>query len=815
MNRIDDLEKTFVAPVNDGIDFSGNLIVIFDGNDAPRTVDLSDYMNCDEVTISRVSDPQQTTGTVSRGRDGAVVYVTNRLVSRRGSIHFIRKNQYWKVRDDQERLHRGDRQLSRAASLLGADLLKITNDNDPDDVFLMIAYSDIGGSAWKTVELNRNKLLRIGRDDGESDVVLPDINVSRNHAELFYDSGRDAWCVKNRSDNGTFVNTDRIEGDTRLYNKDVIQIGKTHFVLIRDRSGEKPVERLFYHTFGNSIEARGVVVRRGSLLKGVKTRTNRVNMKVNAGELVAIVGGSGAGKSTLLNCMCGYLKPAEGHVLVNGVDLYEKYKDLRHLIGYVPQSDIVYDQLTVEQMLRYSARLRLPETVRGAGKKDVEQAVTRALSIVELTHKRNAKIGELSGGQRKRASIAVELLANPDILFLDEPTSGLDPQTEKELMNSLRRTADAGKAVILVTHSTLQLKMCDKVAFVGPGGHLRFYGPLDAAFEHFGTDDIVRIFEIIEHMKPGQDGGYAASPREEKRGGEQERKLFGHHQVNRLRQFPVLLERNFALLFSSLGRSLLTVLSFLLPALIVRFILPKIVTNKALFVEKSMHPNAALIMYLLACTVCFFVTLMSSTQICKEFTVLKREKMAGESLIIYYLAKIVCLCLLDAAAAGITYFAFVSSYDMPDTSHVWSGNRELFFTMFLMYLAFTTMGLLISALVTKPEATSTASAFVLISQVLLSGILLKLTGVLNRVKQIILCYHCSRALGFVLESHPYAYADRENVDFTTQNLEHEWIWLGALSLAFAVLTVVWLTVNLKTEVSKPKDRPGLLKNSKQ
>ena len=145
----------------------------------------------------------------------------------------------------------------------------------------------------------------------------------------------------------------------------------------------------------------------------------------------------------------------------------------------------------------------------------------------------------------------MELLANPDILFLDEPTSGLDPQTEKELMNSLRRTADAGKAVILVTHSTLQLKMCDKVAFVGPGGYLRFYGPLDAAFAHFGTDDIVRIFEIIEHMKPGQDGGYAAAPREEKRGEEQERKLFGHHQVNRLRQFPVLLERNFALLFSS------------------------------------------------------------------------------------------------------------------------------------------------------------------------------------------------------------------------------------------------------------------------
>ena len=245
-------------------------------------------------------------------------------------------------------------------------------------------------------------------------------------------------------------------------------------------------------------------------------------------------------------------------MLINGVDLYERYQDLRHLIGYVPQSDIVYDQLTVEQMLRFSAKLRLLETNPNAKKKDIDVVINRTLSIVEMTHKRNAKIGELSGGQRKRASIAVELLSNPDILFLDEPTSGLDPETERELMLSLRKMADGGKAVILVTHSTLQLKMCDKVAFVGPGGRLKFYGPLEEAYRYFNTQDVVDIFHMIEKNEPGDSRGNGANRANvsEHAAEVSTRKLFGHHRVNRLRQFPVLVARNFALMFSSFSQNI-------------------------------------------------------------------------------------------------------------------------------------------------------------------------------------------------------------------------------------------------------------------
>lgn len=919
-HQFDDIEKTFVAPVNDGIDFSGNLLVIFDDSAPPRTVNLSDYEKGGELIITRehTADFSETQNRFSRQQNvSPAIVVSSRLVSRKGSIRFVKKDQYWKVTDDQGRLQRGDKRLDGAEDLLGADLLRITNGNNPDDVFLMISYSSIGGSDWKYAELPKSGMFRLGRDEDMSDVCLPDINVSRHHACIFYNADRDAYIIRSESEkNGTFVNGKRITGETMLRNKDVIQIGKTHFVLVRsgnvstiglpsDGPAARQKDRLYYYTFGNSIEAVNVVVRRGNLLKGVATRTNHVSMEVRGGELVAIVGGSGAGKSTLLNCMCGYLKPAEGHVLINGVDLYEKYNDLRHLIGYVPQSDIVYDQLTVEQMLRFSAKLRLPETIPNAKKKDIDVVINRTLSIVEMTHKRNAKIGELSGGQRKRASIAVELLSNPDILFLDEPTSGLDPETERGLMVSLRKMADSGKAVILVTHSTLQLQMCDKVAFVGPGGFLKFYGPLEDAYRHFNTNDVVDIFGMIE--KKGRDVRPAQEETAYGRSGRTEdvstRKLFGHHRVNRLRQLPVLIARNFALMFSSAPQTLATLLSYALPALIVLLIFPQLVSTEDSYIlenarynvevrelmsdekdadgnvlkkgitsvsdeladlqkelkdlseeqqdaamegrdaglggkieqkqsdisdlqdkldgmtkrktdaESKMKPAGAkfvpddqflhgLLLYLLSCTIAFLVTLLSSTQICKESTVLHREKMAGESITIYYLAKLFCLTLLDLLASAMTWGAFMI-YRIPE-----GVTGEFFCTIFLIYFSFTCLGLLVSAVVKKPDATSTVTAMILISQLLMSGILMKVGPVLDFFKRFIVCYHSTMAFGMSIQADPRMFAAPDRF---SPALTEEWLWILGISAAAAVLTPIWLNLSMRCEVSKKEDRPGLLK----
>ncbi|MBQ3392774.1 MAG: ABC transporter ATP-binding protein [Lachnospiraceae bacterium] len=192
-------------------------------------------------------------------------------------------------------------------------------------------------------------------------------------------------------------------------------------------------------------------------------------------------------------------------VHINGIDLYRNFDSLKQLIGYVPQSDIVYDNLTLYDMLSYTARLRLPRDMNEAER---DAAIDRAIRLVELTEKKNSFIKSLSGGQKKRASIAVELLSDPKLLFLDEPASGLDPGTERNLMQSLREMANGGKTVILVTHSTLQLKLCDKIVFMGKGGNLCFFGSYDEALDFFGVSDVVDVYNMITENAKEWRGKY-------------------------------------------------------------------------------------------------------------------------------------------------------------------------------------------------------------------------------------------------------------------------------------------------------------------
>ena len=204
-----------------------------------------------------------------------------------------------------------------------------------------------------------------------------------------------------------------------------------------------------------------------------------VTLSVGHGELIAIIGGSGSGKTTLLNTMCGLRPPATGEVLRSGDEP----------VGYVPQDDIIHVALPLERTLRYAAALRdVP---------DPGGAVEQVLRTLELTSREAVPVGSLSGGERKRASIAAELLARPELFFLDEPTTGLDPARGAELMRTLRRLCEAGTTVVLTTHNPLDAEVCDKVAVLAAGGHLAFYGTPAAARDYFGADTTVEIYERL------------------------------------------------------------------------------------------------------------------------------------------------------------------------------------------------------------------------------------------------------------------------------------------------------------------------------
>ncbi|WP_018332006.1 FHA domain-containing protein [Actinomycetospora chiangmaiensis] len=325
--------------------------------------------------------------------------------------------------------------------------------------------------------------LRIGRDE-RNDVVIADLLASRNHAEL--QRHGDQWVLVDLgSANGTFVNGQRIRQPQRIGPADVVGIG--HALLHLE--GDRLVERVDAGEIG--FRAEGIVVRTA---KG-KQLLDDVGFALESKSLLAVVGPSGAGKSTLLKALTGFRPADEGRVEYAGRDLYAEYDELRARIGLVPQDDILHPQLTVRRALRYAAELRFPDDV---GPVERAARIDEVIAELGLSGQADQPIHTLSGGQRKRTSVALELLTRPSLLFLDEPTSGLDPGLDKSVMRTLRGLADDGRTVVVVTHSVANLDLCDRLLLLAPGGQVAYFGPPDEALAYFGRTDFADVFLLLQ-----------------------------------------------------------------------------------------------------------------------------------------------------------------------------------------------------------------------------------------------------------------------------------------------------------------------------
>ncbi|MCB8979853.1 MAG: ATP-binding cassette domain-containing protein [Ardenticatenaceae bacterium] len=342
------------------------------------------------------------------------------------------------------------------------------------------------GAGVTSTQLLQIERLTIGRAP-ECDIVLDSPTIAREHAyvERFgegHHSLRAAAGVE-----AIWVN-DIPTRVAQLQAGDVVQIGPHLFTF----DGEALTQ---FDSQGFRLDVVGVH-------KDVKTKNgplrilDDVSMTVLPREFVALVGGSGAGKSTLLDALNGF-RPAEGQVLVNGRNLYTNYDSFRSQIGYVPQYDILPATLKVEDALRFAAKLRLPSDITPDER---DERIAQALQTVDMNSERirRTRIDKLSGGQRKRVSIAAELIADPKLFFLDEPSSGLDPGLEKKLMYTLRRMADEGRTIVLITHATDNIVQVDHVGLLSQG-QLVYFGPPQAAQEFFQVDDFADIYEKIEH----------------------------------------------------------------------------------------------------------------------------------------------------------------------------------------------------------------------------------------------------------------------------------------------------------------------------
>ena len=340
-------------------------------------------------------------------------------------------------------------------------------------------------------------VLTLGRHP-DNTVVLPHPQVSGHHARLVREGGTYRLFDLN-STNHVYVNAQLVTNQL-LKLGDEIRIGPYRLIYESTQLAQYD-ESSFIRVDALGLKRMGA--------KG-ETLLNNVSLSLPARSFVALVGGSGAGKSTLLDALSG-LRPAEqGKVFYNGRDLYENLAAFNTQVGYVPQDDIVHRDLTVERALYYAARMRLPGDFT---REQMQQRITEVLEDVELTERRGHLIKQLSGGQRKRVSIALELLANPSVFFLDEPTSGLDPGLDRKMMLLLRQLADKGHTVILVTHATNNITVCDAVCFLAPGGRLAYFGPPEQAKAYFGQSDFAEIYSCLDQTEQAANSSGEAEAR--------------------------------------------------------------------------------------------------------------------------------------------------------------------------------------------------------------------------------------------------------------------------------------------------------------
>ncbi|HYX48171.1 MAG TPA: ATP-binding cassette domain-containing protein, partial [Ktedonobacteraceae bacterium] len=326
-------------------------------------------------------------------------------------------------------------------------------------------------------------VITIGRL-GNNSLVLSHPQVSNYHARLERGPNGAYRIIDLGSTNHVYVNSQLVRAKV-LNPGDTIRIGPFAFTY----TGHQLVQQ------DNSFSIRVDALHLKSTGKRFITLLHDISIDIPPRTLVALVGSSGVGKTTLLNALSG-LRPAQkGEVLYNGQDYYKNLGVFSGQLGYVPQDDIVHPDLSVQQALYYTARMRLPGDFT---RSQIKERVNEVLDEVEMRHRRRHLVRSLSGGERKRVSIALELLANPSIFFLDEPTAGLDPGLERKMIELLRRLANKGHTIVLVTHATYNVHYCDYVCYIARGGRLAFYGPPAEAQAYFGTDDYAEIYNSLE-----------------------------------------------------------------------------------------------------------------------------------------------------------------------------------------------------------------------------------------------------------------------------------------------------------------------------
>ncbi|MGW2344425.1 FHA domain-containing protein [Streptomyces sp. NPDC001661] len=587
-------------------------------------------------------------------------------------------------------------------------------------------YGDRSPTTFHQLALGR--VMRIGRSL-ENELVVSDLQVSRLHAE-FHASPDGRFEIHDLgSHNGTYVNGQPIpKGGTALLGPtDIVGVGHSTFRLVGDRLEE------FVDTGDVSFSARHLTV----TVDGGKQILKDVSFGVPEKSLIAVIGPSGSGKSTLLKALTGYRPADKGDVLYDNRNLYKQFAELRQRIGLVPQDDILHKELTVKKALKYAAKLRFPADT---SEQERQQRIDEVLRELKLDIHKEKKVTSLSGGQRKRVSVALELLTKPSLIFLDEPTSGLDPGMDRDVMQLLRGLSDDGRTVLVVTHSVAELALCDKLLVMAPGGAVAYFGPPEEALNFFGYKTWADVFSAFENYRDYDWAGrwkgsqhyqmYAADidavaaqsdpvappaamkpPKTQPWGS----------------QLITLIRRYCSVIASDKGFMGLMVI---LPAVlgVVSVVIPADFGLGPPKPPSKFNGDAGTIMLIIAVGMCFSAAANSVRELIKERVIYERERATGLSRSAYLMSKVIVLGFITAIQGVIICAIGFSTRDLPKEGLVLPPAAEL--CVSIIALGFTSMmfGLVISSLVKTSEKTMPLLVMFAIVQVVFTGVLFQIYG---------------------------------------------------------------------------------------
>lgn len=538
---------------------------------------------------------------------------------------------------------------------------------------------------------DKNRIV-IGRNS-DCDVVLNYGTVSKWHAAITKKSANRYTIEDGGSTNGTFVNGRRIKKLTEITSTDKIFIGRHQLSLegkIKDLNEELAITAVgIEKTYPNGVKA-----------------LKKMDLSIPSKSLIAIMGPSGCGKSTLLKALNGDTPASKGRIFLFNQELSANWQYLKTQIGYVPQDDIVHKELTVRQCLFFTAKLRL----ENLSNDEIDEKINQVLTDLNMLDKKDNLISSLSGGQRKRVSIAVELMTDPLIIFLDEPTSPLDPQTVDDFLGIMKRLSEKGTTVLMVTHKPEDLEYMDEVIFMAEGGHMVFYGDSKRYKEYFNVKTAVSVFSQIsgknakiwieKYLNPRPLSNTSSSS-----------SVRPPSETSMLKQFLWLTKRYFTIKTNDRVNTLLMLAQAPIIAILICLIFKEI---------------SSAVLFMISISAIWLGAQNAAREIVSEGAIYKRERMYNLEIFPYILSKITVLSVVSL----IQSFVFIIILFIHFNSAIVELNEPhyLFFWMLFLSIASTFLGLLLSSLVKTSERAMTILPLILLPQIMLAGLIAKVSN---------------------------------------------------------------------------------------